>query len=123
MSRTERICREPEQLDLLDWIAAQEARATPALPQSDKLPPTPSLADARGELAPVLLTRVDPACNMRRFYDLALARSLWGEWGVMRQWGRIGTQGQKRTDWHASPEEAAAELEQMAEGKRRRGYR
>lgn len=60
---------------------------------------------------------------MRRFYSLALAQSLWGEHGVVRQWGRIGSQGQRRTDWHEGPEAAAAELERMAKGKRRRGYR
>lgn len=108
---------EPEQLDLLDWLAAQPSCPAPAVPGRAALAPT------REEDAPVLLTRVDPSCNMRRFYSLALVQSLWGEHGVARQWGRIGSQGQRRTDWHASPEAAAAELERMAKHKRRRGYR
>lgn len=101
--------KEPEQLDLLDWLAAQ--------------PPIPAPALATPDQVPLHLTRIDSSCNMRRFYSLALATSLFGECGVMRQWGRIGSQGQRRTDWHASVEAAAAELERTARGKRRRGYR
>ncbi|MBP1807606.1 WGR domain-containing protein [Rubellimicrobium aerolatum] len=108
--------REPEQLDLLDWLAAQPPGPAPILPAPMPRP------DPAGP-APLLLTRVDPACNMRRFYSLALVTSLFGEAGVARQWGRIGAQGQRRTDWHASLEAAAAELERMAGRKRRRGYR
>ena len=72
---------------------------------------------------PVHLTRVDPSCNMRRFYSLALATSLFGECGVIRHWGRIGTSGQSRTDWYEPGDRAAAELASMAARKRRRGYR
>ncbi len=103
----------PEQLDLLDWLAARPPEPTPVLPQPDPVP------TATG---PVLLSRVDPSCNMRRFYSLALATSLFGEHGVVRQWGRIGLQGQRRTDWHDAPATAIAELERMAGRKRRRGY-
>ncbi len=66
---------------------------------------------------------MDPACNMRRFYSLALATSLFGERGVVRQWGRIGASGQVRTDWYEAWDAAAAELERMTRRKRRRGYR
>ena len=65
----------------------------------------------------------DWSCNMRHLHSLTLVTSLFGESGVARQWGRIGSQGQRRTDWHASPEAAVAELEGMARRKRRRGYR
>ncbi len=112
----------PEQLDLLDWLAEQEPGPATAASASG---PAACLgnATAGGEPRPLRLTRLDPGCNMRRFYSLALAQSLWGEWGVARQWGRIGSPGQSRTDWHASPEAARAELERMAGRKRRRGYR
>ena len=73
--------------------------------------------------AALLLTRVDASRNMRRFYGLALVRSLWGEVGLARQWGRIGSQGKRRTDWHESTEAAAAELERLAQSKQRKGYR
>ena len=60
---------------------------------------------------------------MRRFYRLSVARSLWGEWGVVRQWGRVGTQGQLRTDWHGEQQAAVAERDRIEGSKRKRGYR
>lgn len=108
---------EPEQLDLLDWLAAQPPSPTPAM-----LEPAPSLAilDPGG---PYHLIRVDPSCNMRRFYSLALAQNLWGEWGVMRRWGRVGAQGRVRTDWVGDREQAVVERDRLEARKRRRGYR
>lgn len=83
--------KEPEQLDLLDWLAAQPPIPAPAAPE-----PAPALATP--DRVPLHLTHIDSSCNMRRFYSLALVTSLWGESGVVRQWGRIGSQGQRRTD-------------------------
>ena len=107
---------EPEQLDLLDWLAAQPPCSSPAAPE---LAP----ASTAERPNPVHLTRVDPSCNMRRFYSLALATSLFGECGVVRWWGRIGTSGQSQTEWYEARDRAVAELERMAARKRRRGYR
>lgn len=106
---------EPEQLDLLDWLAAQPPCPPPAAPE---LAPVVTAQSPD----PVLLTRVDPSCNMRRFYSVALAVSLFGECGVVRQWGRIGTSGQTRTDWYGETPEAAAALQVLLRVKRRRGY-
>ncbi|TNC61573.1 WGR domain-containing protein [Rubellimicrobium roseum] len=60
---------------------------------------------------------------MRRFYSVALARSLWGECGVVRHWGRIGTPGQRRTDWYDGVPDAERALGSLLRAKRRRGYR
>jgi predicted DNA-binding WGR domain protein len=106
---------EPEQLDLLDWLAAQPPSSPPAAPE---LPPV----HAAQSLDPVFLTRVDPSCNMRRFYSLALATSLFGECGVLRSWGRLGTSGQIRTDWYKDPGEAKCALQALHKAKHRRGY-
>jgi predicted DNA-binding WGR domain protein len=105
----------PEQLDLLDWLAAQPPCPPPDTPAVEAVSPATSATS-------VHLTRVDPSCNMSRFYSLALATSLFGECGVVRQWGRIGTSGQSRTEWYEARDRAAAELERMAARKRRRGY-
>ena len=59
---------------------------------------------------------------MRRLSGLGLARSLWGEWGVVRRWGRIGGTGRLRTDWHGSREAAEAGLVRKAAAKRQCGY-
>ena len=80
--------------------------------------------DATGaqSVTPVLLTRADPSCNMHRFYGLELAASLFGECGVVRHWGRIGTSGRSRTDWFDEPQEAEAAFLILLRAKRRRGY-
>ena len=70
----------------------------------------------------MLLTRVDPSCNIRRFYSVALATSLFGQVGVVRQWGRIGSQGQSRTDWYEDVGPAIASRQTLLAWKRRRGY-
>ena len=106
----------PEQLDLLDWLAAQPPCPPPSTPAVEIVSPATSFTS-------VHLTRVDPACNMRRFYSLALATSLFGECGVVRHWGRIGSSGQSRTEWYEARDRAATELERMTARKRRRGYR
>ncbi len=105
--------QEPVQLDLLDWLAMQAPCPTPVERASS--PPT-------SDGTPVLLTRVDPSCNMRRFYSVALAVSLFGETGVVRQWGRIGTEGQSRTDWYEGSGPAEAARQRLLSQKRRRGY-
>ncbi len=106
---------EPKQLDLLDWLAAQPPGPPPATRESATVAQSP-------EADPVHLTRVDPSCNMRRFYSLTLAVSLWGEHGVVRRWGRIGTAGQTRTEWYNEPSIAQSTLQALLRAKQRRGY-
>lgn len=105
-----------EQIDLLDWLAAHPPRS-PGVVSS-------SCEDADGDLGvtPILLTRADPSCNMHRFYCLELATSLFGELGVVRHWGRIGTSGRSRTDWFDEPQDAEAAFLILLRAKRRRGY-
>jgi len=69
------------------------------------------------------LTRTDPARNMARFYALHLAPTLFGEWSLVREWGRIGQGGTVRQELfqgRAAAEEAFARM--ILEHKRRRGY-
>jgi predicted DNA-binding WGR domain protein len=68
------------------------------------------------------LHRIDPSCNMARFYGLAVEPTLFGEWALMRCWGRIGTAGQGKLQTFADESEAVAEQDRMAQRKRRRGY-
>ncbi|MEM1364057.1 MAG: WGR domain-containing protein, partial [Pseudomonadota bacterium] len=34
--------------------------------------------------------------NKRRFYALSVQRTLFGEWALVREWGRIGVGGRLR---------------------------
>lgn len=70
----------------------------------------------------LVLHRVDPAVNMRRFYALSLENSLFGDILLVRRWGRIGTHGRVRFDWFENPADAANELTRIASVKARRGY-
>ena len=69
------------------------------------------------------LERVDPARNMLRFYAIRIAPTLFGEWAVVREWGRIGSPGRERQSWFASAGEAVAAGLQARREKERRGYR
>ena len=120
--------REPEQLDLIAWLAEQqrleaEQGTKDAKAEAPLRSQEASEATALMDGAALLLRREDSGQNMRRFYRISVARSLWGEWGVVRQWGRAGTQGQLRTDWHSELEEATVQRRRIEVAKRRRGYR
>jgi len=47
------------------------------------------------------LTRTDPEANLYRYYRMEIVRGLFGDWGLVREWGRIGGSGRVRTDWFA----------------------
>jgi predicted DNA-binding WGR domain protein len=68
------------------------------------------------------LIRVRPECNEWRFYRMEVWPDLFGGALLLRQWGRIGTEGRRRLDPHADPGAAINALARLAGRKRRRGY-
>jgi predicted DNA-binding WGR domain protein len=58
------------------------------------------VADPR--LQRLVLERREPSRNMARFYVLAIEPTLFGELALVREWGRLGSQGRSRLDFHAS---------------------
>ncbi|KAA3448462.1 WGR domain-containing protein [Mesorhizobium sp. SARCC-RB16n] len=76
--------------------------------------------DAAG---PVHLRRIDPSQNMRRFYTLAIQPTLFGDASVIRNWGRIGTNGQSMMETFDSEDDAVTASVKLQRAKRRRGYR
>ncbi len=68
------------------------------------------------------LVRICPALNEWRFYRMEVWPDLFGRALLMRQWGRIGTEGARRLDPHPDPGAAINALAQLATAKRRRGY-
>jgi predicted DNA-binding WGR domain protein len=44
----------------------------------------------------MILTRTDASHNLHRFYVVQLAPTLFGEWALVREWGRIGSPGTVR---------------------------
>jgi predicted DNA-binding WGR domain protein len=70
----------------------------------------------------LVLDRFDPACNMARYYVLAIEPSLFGNPTLIREWGRIGHPGQRRVELYDNQSCAAEALETWLQRKRRRGY-
>jgi predicted DNA-binding WGR domain protein len=82
------------------------------------------MPDARSPLQhQVVLHRIDPEQGVRRFYSLMIKRDLFGTVRLVRNWGRIGTNGQELVEIFASEVEAGQALDAIARLKRRRGYR
>jgi predicted DNA-binding WGR domain protein len=69
-----------------------------------------------------LLHRRDPERNMARFYAVSIERSLFGDFMLVRQWGRIGSRGRMQSEWFASAAEAAGSGNRLLQTKRNRGY-
>ena len=68
------------------------------------------------------LTRSDPEANLHRYYRMEIVPGLFGEWGLVREWGRIGRAGQMRTDWFDSEREAKDARFELHMKKAKRGY-
>ncbi len=68
------------------------------------------------------LIRVRPEWNEWRFYRMEVWPDLFGRALLVRQWGRIGTEGRRRLDPHPDPGAALNALACLAQQKRRRGY-
>ncbi|GAB0117873.1 WGR domain-containing protein [Acidisoma sp. 7E03] len=69
------------------------------------------------------LRRIAPERNARRFYRLAITSDLFGHVLLLRQWGRIGTDGRRRHDPYPNGAAAMAALQRLLSAKLRRGYR
>ena len=68
------------------------------------------------------LTHIDPSRNMARYYHMTIQPNLFGEWSLVREWGRIGKGGQVKQASFSSAEEARQAFTRLAKAKQRRGY-
>jgi predicted DNA-binding WGR domain protein len=68
------------------------------------------------------LVRVQPALNQWRYYRMEIWPDLFGRALLVRQWGRIGTEGRRRLDPHPDPGAAINALADILRAKRHRGY-
>lgn len=69
------------------------------------------------------LERKDPAKNMNRFYKVVVTETLFGEWALIREWGRIGSAGTVREEWFDTADLAVQSAQRLAGKKERKGYR
>ncbi|HEV7325563.1 MAG TPA: WGR domain-containing protein [Bosea sp. (in: a-proteobacteria)] len=70
----------------------------------------------------ILLERIDPSQNMARFYVLSIEPTLFGDSALVREWGRIGSSSQRRSELFSQQSEAHLALDAWLKRKRRRGY-
>jgi predicted DNA-binding WGR domain protein len=68
------------------------------------------------------LERRDIARNMARYYCLTVERNLFGEFSLVRTWGRIGCHGRQKIEIYNTLDAAQAALHRQAGKKYRRGY-
>ena len=68
------------------------------------------------------LERIDRAKNMARYYRLSVSETLFGEWAMVREWGRIGRRGQSCEHWCSSKADAMNLLSSKHAERVRRGY-
>ena len=68
------------------------------------------------------LRRIDPDRNMARFYSMSVQPNLFGEWALLREWGRIGSAGRLVSGRFASEQEAALAMAEYVKAKLSKGY-
>jgi predicted DNA-binding WGR domain protein len=81
--------------------------------------PTPMQLPLFAETAS--LVRIRPALNEWRYYRMEVWPDLFGRALLVRQWGRIGTEGHRRLDPHPDLGAAIYALADILQAKRRRG--
>jgi predicted DNA-binding WGR domain protein len=69
------------------------------------------------------LTRTDPTRNINRFYVVQVMPSLFGDWTVMREWGRRGSPGTVRLSSYQRRNEAETAEQRTIKRRLQRGYR
>ena len=68
------------------------------------------------------LIKTEPQGNVFRFYRMEIVRGLFGDWGLVRNWGRIGSSGQVCTDWFDTEDAAKDARFDLHMQKAKRGY-
>ncbi len=71
----------------------------------------------------VYLVRQDPDKNLHRFYQMFVTPGIFGDWSLVREWGRLGSPGTVRKDWFANEGEALDAEEKLLAMKCKKGYR
>jgi len=70
----------------------------------------------------VYLIRRDASRNLARFYRMLIVPTLFGEWALLREWGRIGSGGTVRADRFLNAGAALLAMQALVRAKKKRGY-
>ena len=64
----------------------------------------------------------EDATNKHRFYQMFITPDLFGDWSLIKEWGRIGSPGTVRKEWFDTQEQAQAACEKIIKAKCKKGY-
>lgn len=84
------------------------------------------LQEAFNQNAPMRITYLtlhNADSNKHRFYQMFLVLGIFGDWGLVREWGRIGSGGQIRSDWFETEEQALNAGLKIRKSKINKGYK
>nr|WP_247738902.1 MULTISPECIES: WGR domain-containing protein [unclassified Shimia] len=71
----------------------------------------------------IRLEKINPGRRQRRFYVLYVTQTLFGEWCVIHEWGRLGHKGSKSRIEYLATEAAAHDVcIDLKAAKMRNGY-
>jgi len=70
----------------------------------------------------IYLERHDPDKNLHRFYQMYVTPGIFGDWSLVREWGRRWSPGTVRKDWFDTEEEAITASQKLSELKQKKGY-
>ena len=68
------------------------------------------------------LIKIDETKNQRRFYNMHLVPTLFGDWSLVREWGRLGSAGTLRFDPYPTEQVALDAFDTIKSAKLKRGY-
>lgn len=68
------------------------------------------------------LERHNPDKNKYRFYQKYVSPSIFGDWSLVREWGRVGSPGTVRKEWIDSEEKSVIARQTLCDTKRKKGY-
>lgn len=70
----------------------------------------------------IYLERHDQDKNMHRFYQMFVTPGIFGDWSLVREWGRAGSPGTVRKDWFDTEGEAINAGQKLCDAKQKKGY-
>ncbi|OAI21477.1 polymerase [Methylomonas lenta] len=70
----------------------------------------------------IYLERHDTDKNLHRFYQMFVTPGIFGDWSLVREWGRVGSPGTVRKDWFCCEEDALAAENKLVANKGKKGY-
>lgn len=70
----------------------------------------------------IYLERYDPDKNLHRYYQLHVVPGIFGDWSLIKEWGKVGFPGTLQKEWFETEDEALQAGERIRTIKEKKGY-